>query len=221
LTELDAIALQGKVVGMDSNWASDHLQTIRTLMERSAIYRRALAPVMLSAGIIGVAAACVPFFKPIHSNRGFAIFWMSVSVVVVAIAYLLVRRQALREHEPFWSPPTRRVTEALFPPLVAGSAIGLLLVVFNNMLGQAAWFAAVTWVILYGCALSAAGFFTPRGIKLFGRAFVFAGSALVLLSPEAPGDTTVAAHYVMGFFFGVLHLAYGSYLYFTERQRRA
>ena len=69
-------------------------------------------------------------------------------------------------------------------------------------------------------ALSAAGFFTQRGIKLFGRAFVFAGSALVLVSPETPGDMTVAAHYVMGFFFGVLHLAYGSYLYFTERQRR-
>ena len=124
---LDASALQGKVAGMDSNWASDHLQTIRTLMERSAIYRRALAPVMLSAGIIGVAAACVSCFKPIHSNRGFAIFWMSVGIAAVAIAYLLVRRQALREHETFWSPPTRRVTEALFPPLVAGCAIGILL----------------------------------------------------------------------------------------------
>src|SRR3954471_11992052 len=151
---------------MDSNWASEHLQTIRTLMERSAIYRRALAPVMLSAGIIGVAAACVPCFKPIHSNRGFAIFWLSVGIVVVAIAYLLVRRQALREHEAFWSPPTRRVTEALFPPLVAGCAIGFLVTVFNDLLGpQAPWFTAGAWVILYGCALSAAGFFTPRGFK--------------------------------------------------------
>ncbi|MDB6016752.1 MAG: hypothetical protein JWR19_1241, partial [Pedosphaera sp.] len=31
---------------MKSDWAAEHLQTIRTLMERSAIYRRALAPVM-------------------------------------------------------------------------------------------------------------------------------------------------------------------------------
>jgi hypothetical protein len=35
---------------MDTNWAAEHLQTIRTLMERSALYRRALAPIMLCAG---------------------------------------------------------------------------------------------------------------------------------------------------------------------------
>jgi hypothetical protein len=29
--------------GMESNWAVEHLQTIRTLMERTALYRRALA----------------------------------------------------------------------------------------------------------------------------------------------------------------------------------
>ena len=31
--------------------------------------------------------------------------------------------------------------------------------------------------------------------------------------------TTEAAHYVMGIFFGVLHLACGVYLYFTEQRR--
>ena len=206
---------------MDSNWASDNLQTIRTLMERSAVYRRALAPVMLSAGLIGLAAAIVPCFKPIHSNRGFTLFWMSVAALVVAIAYLLVRRQALREREPFWSPPTRRVTEALYPPFVAGCAVAGLLVVFDMKIGAAAWLTAAAWVILYGCALSAAGFFTPRGLKLFGRTFVYLGSALLVFSPLAPGDTNEGAHYIMGVCFGVLHLAYGMYLYFTERKRRA
>ena len=31
---------------MEPNWAAEHLQVIRTLMERSALYRRALAPIM-------------------------------------------------------------------------------------------------------------------------------------------------------------------------------
>src|SRR5688572_14005308 len=105
---------------MDSNWATEHLQTIRTLMERSAIYRRALAPVMLSSGIIGIIGATIPCFTPIRTNRGFSVFWMCVGVVAVAVAYLLVRRQALRDKESFWSPPTRRVTEALLPPFMAG-----------------------------------------------------------------------------------------------------
>jgi hypothetical protein len=206
---------------MDSNWASDHLQTIRTLMERSAIYRRALAPIMLSTGLIGVAAATVPCFKTIHTNRSFALFWLGVATAALTTVYVLVRRQALREAEPFWSPPTRRVTEALAPPFVAGCAVALFLILFNNWLGQAAWLTAAAWVILYGCALNAAGFFAPRGIRLFGRAFVLAGSVLILISPGVPGDTTVAAHYVMGIFFGLVHLTYGIYLYFTERRRRA
>ena len=33
---------------MESNWAAEHLQVIRTLMERSAVYRRALAPIMMT-----------------------------------------------------------------------------------------------------------------------------------------------------------------------------
>ncbi len=204
---------------MDSNWASEHLQTIRTLMERSALYRRALAPVMLSAGVIGLAAAVVPCFVPIRSNRAFALFWMSVGILGVAVAFLLIRRQALREQEPFWSPPMRRVTEAMVPPFVAGFAISVLLLVFDHLIGPATWFTAAAWVVLYGCALSAAGFFTPRGIRLFGRLFVFAGSALILMSPVVPGDATSGAHYVMGAFFGLAHLGYGGYLYFTERTR--
>ena len=32
---------------MESGWATDHLQVIRTLMERAALYRRALAPTRL------------------------------------------------------------------------------------------------------------------------------------------------------------------------------
>ena len=44
---------------MDSNLAAEHLQVIRTLMERSAVYRRALAPVMIFAGALGMVAGFV------------------------------------------------------------------------------------------------------------------------------------------------------------------
>ena len=30
-----------------------------------------------------------------------------------------------------------------------------------------------------------------------------------------------SAHWLMGFFFGVLHLAYGVYLYLTEKRKNA
>jgi hypothetical protein len=205
---------------MDSNWASENIQTIRTLMERSALYRRALAPVMLSAGIIGLAAAAVAHFVPVSSNRSFALYWLGVSLVTSLTAFLLVRRQALRDHEPVWSSPARRVTEAMQPSFIAGGAVAVMLVFWDQNLGVASWHAAAAWVLLYGCALCAAGFFTPRGLKLFGRVFIYAGCGLLLISPIPIGDTRQNAHYVMGFFFGGLHLAYGIYLYFTERRNR-
>ena len=39
--------------GMESNWAEENLQTIRTLMERSAIYRRCLAPITIYVERLG------------------------------------------------------------------------------------------------------------------------------------------------------------------------
>jgi hypothetical protein len=206
---------------MDSNWAAEHLQTIRTLMERSAIYRRALAPVMLSSGIIGIIAAAIPYFVIIRTNRSFALYWMSVGVIAMAAALLLVRRQALRDNESFWSPPTKRVTEALMPPFIAGGCIGAFLAIFDYRIFPSGWLAAGGWTILYGCALNAAGFFTPRGLGLFGRILVFLGCGLLFSWYMAPGDANVSAHFVMGFVFGVLHLTYGIYLYFTERKNRA
>jgi len=41
---------------MESNQAAEHLQVIRTLMERAALYRRTLAPIMLCAGTLGLLA---------------------------------------------------------------------------------------------------------------------------------------------------------------------
>ena len=98
---------------MESNWAIDHIQVIRTLMERSTLYRRALAPVMLISGVIGTASALVSRFVPLDTNTRFALFWLAVGIVTIFAALLLVRRQALKEAEPFWSVPTRRVIQAL------------------------------------------------------------------------------------------------------------
>ena len=44
---------------MSANWAEDNLQTIRTLMERASVYRRALAPVSMAAGGMGLITAVV------------------------------------------------------------------------------------------------------------------------------------------------------------------
>lgn len=205
---------------METNWASEHLQTIRTLMERSALYRRALAPVMIVSGSIGLAAAIVSRFVAVETNRAFSLFWLGVSLVAVAAAFVLVRRQAIKDAEPFWSLPTKRVTQALLPAFFVGFAAGAFHAFREPMTG--AWLLALGWITIYGCALHAAGSYMRNRIKLFGWIFVLGGCGLLFASSEWPAlKTTAAAHQLMGLFFGVLHLACGVYLYFTEKRRIA
>jgi hypothetical protein len=196
---------------MASDWASENLQVIRTLMERSAVYRRALAPVMGAIGLTGLAAALVAVLAEVKTGGAFAYFWMSVAVVCLAEALLLVRRQALKDQEPFWSPPTRRVTQALGPAFFCGMMAGVAVLRLNP---AGARLLPPVWMVLYGCALHSAGFFMPRSFKLFGWGFILAGSSWALAAPSSLSG----ANWAMGVFFGGAHSAYGLYLYFTEKR---
>lgn len=207
---------------MENNWAAENLQTIRTIMERSALYRRALAPIMILAGTIGTLAGLAGYFLKLDSARSFPIYWMSVAVVAIVGALLLVRRQALKDAEPFWSSPTRRVTSALMPLLFIGLFFGVgAIVLFADDGAEERFILAIVWVLLYGCALHSAGFSMPRGIKLFGWGFIIGGCSLlaVFFSDVLPMINSVSPHLLMSFFFGVTHLAYGAYLYFTEPRK--
>jgi hypothetical protein len=218
---------------METNWAAENLQTIRTLMERSALYRRALAPIMTFAGAVGIIAAIAGLALRVEAEPAFIGYWLGVAIVGLAGAFLLVRRQALKSAEPFWSPPTRRVATALLPCLMVGLLVGILFFVecsqpqagdpptgMADDRGPLIWLSAI-WAIFYGCALHAAGFFTSRGLRLFGWLFIAAGIAIPLwLLAVHRQDYPVAAwqdaHWLMGGLFGLLQLAYGIYLYFTE-----
>lgn len=207
---------------MDANWASERLEVIRTLMERSAIYRRALAPIMILLGVLGCAASVLGWSLGIVQIRSFTLYWTLVCVAGISGAYLQTRKQALRDSEPFWSPPTKRVTQALLPPIFVGGVGSLLLIVLAETVRFSIWWLPPFWMVLYGCAVHAAGFFMPRGFRLLGWGFVLAGSLLggvvTVNSNLFPG---VYAHLAMGLFFGGTHLLYGVYLYFTETRKNA
>jgi hypothetical protein len=206
---------------METNWATEHLQTIRTLMERSALYRRALAPIMIVTGVIGILAALGAILAGVGTDRAFLLFWMSVGSGAVFVAFMLARRQALKDSEQFWSPPTRRVAQALSPQLIVGLLLGVWAALSGW--GDVGVLVLPVWMMLYGCAIHAAGFFMPRGMKLFGWGMIAAGVlVLAILDPFARlVSLRCAAHGAMGLGFGLLHLAYGIYLHFTEQRNKA
>ncbi len=223
---------------MKTDQAHDTLITIRTLMERSALYRRALAPIMSFAGALGIVAALAGVWLRVATESAFIGYWLGVAMVGLAGAFVLVRRQALKSAEPFWSPPTRRVATALLPCLTAGLLLGLWFLTLclqplaadpppgmaedrSMLIGLVA-----LWAILYGCALHAAGFYTLRGIRLLGWLFLAAGIAILFgmligQRQDYPVGSWQMAHWLMGALFGLLQLAYGIYLYFTEPRGNA
>jgi hypothetical protein len=220
--------------GMENNWAAEQLHTIRTLMERSALYRRALAPIMIFAGLLGIAASGAGLLLKIRNEAAFIGYWMGVAAVGAAGALLLVRRQALKSGEPFWSPPARHAAQSMLPPLTAGLLLGILAFAVcsqSQVAGPVAggrpdagalfWLPAV-WAVFYGCGLHGAGFFTLRGLRLLGWLFVAAGNAILfgaLLAhlERLPEFTWQTSHYLMGGLFGLTHLAYGAGLRLTEK----
>jgi hypothetical protein len=207
---------------MESNWAVENLQTIRILMERSALYRHALAPIMLLAGVVGALTTATGLILHLHSPRSFGALWLGAAVVVIAGAFFIVRRQALNNHEPFWSPPTRRVTQALAPPLTSGMILGVIFTLLPTPgVVDFTLLLPFMWALFYGCALHAAGFYMPRGVKWFGWIYVGLASGSLLFLTVIQPDVEINGHWLMGFFFGALHLAYGGYLYLTERGKNA
>jgi hypothetical protein len=207
---------------MQTEWASENLQIIRTLMERSAVYRHALAPVMATIGLTGIGAAIIEAFARMRTSGTFAAYWMIVGVICLAEAFFLTRRQAVKENEPFWSPPTKRVAQALSPAFFAGFVAGLVFLRFDPGNPRGAWLLVPGWMVLYGCALHAAGFFMPRGIKLFGWGFIVTGCVLGVGALFYTGQPSLSmANWAMGAFFGGSHWAYATYLFFTEKRRNA
>ena len=201
---------------VNANWAEENLKTIRNLMEHAALYRRALAPVAITVGVLGLAAAAFAQAVDWTEPNRFAAYWMGVAGVSMLSALLLIRRQALKGGEEFWSPPTRRVAQAMAPMLAVGLGLGVLELLRAPMEGDGIRLAAI-WMILYGGALHSAGFFMQRGLRLLGWFFVIIGIICLGIS-EFWGTSWLVdsqAHWVMGWAFGVNNLAYGLYLKLT------
>jgi hypothetical protein len=206
---------------MKPNWAEENLQTIRTLMERSALYRRALAPVMIYCGVMGVLGGVVGARLHMDSDADFLFFWVGIAGISLGGTFFLVRRQALKDSEPFWSPPTKRISQALLPAFfIAGFAtvVSAYMLGAHNRDEQVLFIVLWTW--FFGCGAHAAGSFVQRGMKLFGWLFILIGCGLFVLFIMDHQDFLgrCSPHLVMACIFGGLHLAYGIYLYFTEKK---
>ena len=203
---------------VNANWAEENLKTIRSLMEQARLYRRAMAPLALMVGTLGMAAAGLAQVLGWVGPKYLPGYWLGVAAISALSALLLIRRQALKSDEAFWSPPTRRVAQAMLPMLAAGLGMGVFEILKDTGVRDSVRLTAL-WLILYGGAIHAAGFFMERGIKLLGWLYVVIGLILFCFSTiqTLPSINEQAAHWLMGLGFGATNLAYGIYLKLTQK----
>jgi hypothetical protein len=114
------------------------------------------------------------------------------------------------------------VAEALFLPFTAGFLTGLVLMFFSSQLTVDLTFSLpFFWALFYGCALHSAGFFISRGVRWFGWVYIATAAIMLFLFALVKVNSRLDDNCLMGIFFGGLHLAYGIYLYFTEKKTSA
>ena len=208
--------MRGKAWGMiDRVAAEEHLRVIRSLMEKATIYRTVSAEGALIGGALslitavgGAWLATAPITLPHHWCR-FELPWAAVFVMTTAVNLFLLRRDAAQGGEEFVSQRMLLAVRGMLPAMLGG---GLCL--FLQPLGGWAAIASL-WVLFYGISLLAASHFAPRSICWLGRAFFAVGGLLIVVG--AVGfqswqgiNQTVAAHWIMGATFGLLHLVYAA-----------
>jgi hypothetical protein len=202
----------------------EDLKTIKSIMEQSSRFLSLSGLSGISAGLFAVAgaiAAKMIIKGPVINAWGYskaisqtesqgntiALLLLTAGVVLVlAVSSVLFfsYRKARKSGQKIWTPASKRLLINLSIPLAAGGLFILL------TLGQlnGSIIAAAT-LVFYGLALVNAGKFTFGEIYWLGIMEIVTG----LLCLAIPGYAFV--FWVFG--FGILHMGYGTFMYFKYR----
>lgn len=191
---------------MDAQQASQTLEVIRTLMERTTQYQLLTARASLVAGSLAGAGALaflgLDAANPIH----FGAVWAVVFVGSLMATIVGTVTRGCANGERVWSRQARAVLLALAPSLFAA----LVLTVFFFVRAWHLWLPGV-WMLCYAQGALATSAYAPAPIKWLGFAVLLASVPTLGLPPEWSVG-------MMGLVFGVGHLALGAVLLTMERR---
>ncbi len=201
--------------------ALDHLRVIRTLMERSSIYRAVSAPAALIGGVLSLGVAIYGISQNIltkqFGNHEIIFTWLGVLVITSIINLLLLMREAGSKGQPFITDGLRMALRAIVPPMLTGGVLGGGMIWFGHSIAL----GAIVWVLCYGLALQATVSFAPRSIIRLARAFLISGqlAAVVFFIRNQQGMSPWRedeASLTLGLTFGLFHIIYGIAVFFSK-----
>lgn len=206
---------------MKENEIQDDLASIRNLMERSSKFISLSGFSGILAGIYALLGATVAYFMLYSgSNRMFSIheypetafFEDKVLLKLIIVAgmvllfsvstgIVLTYQKAKRKKQPMWGKASRDLLFNMLVPLICGGLL-MMILLYRGYYG----IVAPASLIFYGLALIGASNFTFTDVKFLGLCEVVLG----LLTACLPRYGLL--FWALG--FGVLHIIYGSVMYF-------
>jgi hypothetical protein len=215
---------------VEENQVHQDLASIRNLMERSSKFLSLSGLSGILAGVYALIGAALAYkivyidqIQRFHDRSGdlnsygdhwvrsnttdttivIQLFIIAMVVLAASLAtgFLLSLRKARRNGQKFWGASSKALVFNMMVPLLTG---GLLILIF---IGRGYFgIVAPAALIFYGLALIGAGNFTFKGVQYLGINEIILGLAAALL----PGYGLL----FWAFGFGVLHIIYGSVMYF-------
>ncbi len=160
--------------------AEEHLRVIRSLMERSTIYRAISAEAAAVGGVLAIIASFafgnwLPWRADAVSSASglgagkFLAVWIATLIFAAGANLLFVYRASTRRNEPFVSSGMKLAILALLPGFLVAAWL-----TFHIFFGDETACVPV-WITCYGLALLATKSFAPSSLVRLGWAFLLAG----------------------------------------------
>jgi hypothetical protein len=173
----------------------DNLRYIRETMERASSFTAVPGWGGVVIGVTALVAAAVAARQP--TLHAWLMAWLFEALLALAIGSWAMNRKARAAESTLLSGPGRKFALSLFPPLLAGAVLSVVLYrahVFQTLPG--------VWLLLYGTGVVTGGAFSVRVVPVMGLCFMALGT-VALWAPLALGNWLMAAG------FGVLHIVFG------------
>lgn len=211
---------------MDShNQSLETLTEIRDLMQRSSKFLSLSGLSGIFAGIVALGGALVAYLRlktdalsydgmsdVSELTRGEMMRFVLLDGTIVLVLALIFGvfftiRKAKKSGQSVWNSASKRLVISLMIPLVTGG-IFCLAMFYRGIL----WVSFPATLIFYGLALLNASKYTVRDVEYLGICEVILG----LISLFMTGYNLLV--WALG--FGVLHIVYGTYMYFKYDIKR-
>jgi hypothetical protein len=176
--------------------AMDNLAFIRETMERASSFTAVPGWGGVAIGVTALLAALIA--SRIKDEHEWMYVWACELPLALLIGGWTMKRKANVAQLKLLSPPGRKFTLSLTPPLAAGALLSLALwrlKSFDALPGM--------WLLLYGAGVVTGGAFSVKVVPVMGLCFMGTGAA-ALFTPIAWSNWLMAAG------FGGLHILFGT-----------